>query len=901
MATEAERQAIEVGLRFLTALFTVQDIVLFRPIETWAEGKQKRSRVIYPQTLYRAATPELLRLTLEQLLEMAVRERANLFFGTCPRFGAKYYDLAWQVRKVNALWADVDHATVEEALSRVKLASLPEPSIAVNSGSGAHLYWLQDHPYLIDDVCDPPKVLTRFLEVDGKKKPEKYFLDERGDEVLVSQKHLCPKLTAKAEKVQDILAGLAAKIGGDHTTDLSRLLRIPGSLNRKNERNSVEPKKTELLLCEPNRRYPISAFEHLVADSPTANRREQLQHVQLPTIKKQIAGRSRDALNAAITGCAIASKGQRSEADFALCCLAIERGVAQDALWSQVSGTGKFKECGREYFDRTWEAAAGKVKESILDKVQRDTIAAAIVGGQKSRQPASEARFDDGDAGADDGRTITVDPQSMPVGRTMSEITQRLLNAGNCFSRADQLVVVNGETIQSILSAPELAGLLNQHVEFLFVGARIDEYKPLPANYGNTWLHRADQRTKLSTITLFTRNPVYAKDWRLVTPGFDAGSGIYYAGPTVEPRNGTEHLDRLLQDFCFKSPADRTNYLGMLLTTVLMPHFIGAKPAILFNGNQPGLGKSILAQIIAALRDGHPTETVTYNPNDEEFEKRIAAIVRRGATTIIVDNAKGQGRHPRIESPCLERSITDLVLSFRLLGKTMEIRAENSHIFCITANSPDVSADLVSRSIVVHLLYEGDPKIRGFRIDDPEGYAQDHRIELLGELLGMVQRWKGAGMPLASTATRFNKRRWGNIVGGILEFGGEPDFLANAETAAAALDDTRREFSELVELLVDHPRGIWTPTELAEVCAKNGLLGEVLGSGTARSQSTKMGNLAGRYIDVTFDLPDGRQAAFRRSPDRKGNVYHVGVVEVPNLGAFAEPMPNLEKMAGSAP
>ena len=171
---------------------------------------------------------------------------------------------------------------------------------------------------------------------------------------------------------------------------------------------------------------------------------------------------------------------------------------------------------------------------------------------------------------------------------------------------------------------------------------RPGEYKPLPPAYGNTWLNQRLERGRLPVIKLFTRNPVYTEDWRLVRPGSMTQSGIYYAGPAVEVRNGTQHLDALLQDFCFKSPADRTNYIGMLLTAMLMPRFIGSKPAALFNGNQPGLGKSILAQIIAILRDGHPAETATYNPNDEEFEKRLGAIVRRGVTTIIIDNAKGR-------------------------------------------------------------------------------------------------------------------------------------------------------------------------------------------------------------------------------------------------------------------
>ena len=252
--------------------------------------------------------------------------------------------------------------------------------------------------------------------------------------------------------------------------------------------------------------------------------------------------------------------------------------------------------------------------------------------------------------------TITVDPRTTPVGDTLHQITDGLLSAGNCFTRVDQLVVINNETIRPILSAPELAGFLSQYLEFFFVNDKSSQYKPLPLDYGKTWLNNQVERSRLPVIKLFTRHPVYAKDWRLITTGHDEKSGIYCAGPAIDIRDDTSYLDTLLLDFCFKQPADRANYISMLLTAILVPMFIGSKPAALFNGNQPGLGKSILAQIIAVLRDGHPTETATYNPNDEEFEKRLGAIVRRGVTTIIIDNAKGRGRNPRIESPCLERS-----------------------------------------------------------------------------------------------------------------------------------------------------------------------------------------------------------------------------------------------------
>jgi len=381
---------------------------------------------------------------------------------------------------------------------------------------------------------------------------------------------------------------------------------------------------------------------------------------------------------------------------------------------------------------------------------------------------------------------------------------------------------------------------------------------------------------------VFTVNPVYTDDWRLAPCGYDPASEIYNAGPEVQPRQTTEHLDVLLKDFCFRTCSDRTNYIGVLLTILLVTRFLGSKPAVLFTGNQAGLGKSVLAQIIAILRDGRPTETLSYNKNDEEFEKRLGAVVKRGATTIIIDNAKAGGRNPRIDSACLERSITDAVLSFRLLGYSKEIRAENSHIFCITANTPDVSPDLMSRSVVVALYHEGDPRRREFAIPDPEQYALDHRVELFGELIGMVERWRTAGSPLVTVESRFNKKGWGQIVGGILQSCGLKDFLANAEAAALDLDDTRREFAYLVELLAEHEQGSWTGAELAQYAVENQLFLDEFGDASPRSRCTRIGIFAGRYVNESFPLPDGQRAVFRRTEGRKGHIYHVEVMDSTN-------------------
>jgi len=873
-----EMAQIEIGARFLSALFGESEIILFRPIEVWTENGKKQSRTFRNSTLYRTIENPELQLTLFYLLQNSESEKANVFFGACPRFGGRgEYDQAWQIRTVRALWADIDHISVEDARERIAKSGLPYPSIIVNSGNGVHLYWLLDEPYLIDDVGDPPAVETEEIVLaNGRKQYRKYFV-ELGERVYLDQRRLVMRLSAKAQYVQDLLAGLAKACGGDHTKDVTRLLRIPGTYNRKDERNGRPPILAELVECEPTRRYAIKEFKRFATPSPETERIKKIDLMPLPKVRKPSPGKA-DKLSEFVAACSVAPCGSRSEADFALCCYAIKNGIDNETVWAMVEQVGKFAEQGRRYFEVTWGNAEYEVRTGTYEKLSSKSIpnhnkAQNSVSVVEMLVESDSVCIDDSNSN-NSYRTIEIQQSTTPVRVIMQQITNCLVSAKNCFIRCDQLVTIHREKISSILSPQELAGLLNQHVEFYYIEEKKSEYKPLASTYASTWLNQRVERERMPEIKLFTRNPAFTADWRLLQPGYDNASRIYYAGPVIKPLEGTKHLNELLQDFCFKSTADRTNYIGMLLTAVLIFHFIGAKPAAIFNGNQPGLGKTILAQIIAILRDGSPTETASYNSNDEEFEKRLGSIVRSGFTTIIIDNAKAHGRQVWIESACLERSITDSIISFRLLGHSVSIRVENSHIFCITSNTPNVSPDLISRSVVINLQYEGDPRHRTFHVADPEGYAMQYRIELLGELIGMVERWIQAGRPMANVKTRFNKLGWGNIIGGILAFNGEPDFLANAEEVAQLLDETRRDFTTLVELLLKQTDCQLSATELVKICKLNRLLERELIEGSPRSLATRIGTLAGRFINEKFVIDD-QVVEFRRTKERKGNLYYV--------------------------
>jgi len=153
-------------VKFLTALFDrdpYKEFITLRPTETWTENGRKASRVIYAEAKnLEWLTSLITRSRWAIVVESAAAERANLYFGVCPR-PRKGCERAWHIRTIRALWADIDHCTPDEALQRCEKAGLPRPSIVVNSGHGVHLYWLLVEPFL----KKKPKSLDRIETKQG--------------------------------------------------------------------------------------------------------------------------------------------------------------------------------------------------------------------------------------------------------------------------------------------------------------------------------------------------------------------------------------------------------------------------------------------------------------------------------------------------------------------------------------------------------------------------------------------------------------------------------------------------------------------------------------------------------------------------------------------------------------
>jgi len=306
-------------------------------------------------------------------------------------------------------------------------------------------------------------------------------------------------------------------------------------------------------------------------------------------------------------------------------------------------------------------------------------------------------------------------------------------------------------------------------------------------------------------IEYYTRTPVYTRSWRCVrTPGFDERSGVYYDGPPVQPR-GPELLGELTSGFAWRAEADAAAFLAALLTGVLMPHWWdGNHPFLAVDANRQQIGKSTLVKVIGMILDGRSPRSMSLT-EEEELEKQVATAVADGSRVLLIDNVRGSRA---IASPRLERWITDTELTFRRLGSNTTIRRpHNDVLFALTMNDTQLNRDLRYRALPIRLYLEEDPREHDWPHADVLRWAADHRVGLLGALVGLVDRWIAAGRPEAERRPRHTVGRvWAATCAAILEHAGIPYFGANWEAAERAMNPDWEAMVQVAHAFVDGPR-----------------------------------------------------------------------------------------------
>ncbi|MGO9598674.1 MAG: hypothetical protein ACLP7Q_11855 [Isosphaeraceae bacterium] len=235
-------------------------------------------------------------------------------------------------------------------------------------------------------------------------------------------------------------------------------------------------------------------------------------------------------------------------------------------------------------------------------------------------------------------------------------------------------------------------------------------------------------------------------------------------------------------------------------------------------------------------------------------------------------------------SSIVEQIALSPVLRFRLLGTSSFVEQPNSYLWVVTSNTTKAASDVVTRGLPIRLSVEGDPKKRNFT-GRPLAYAHEHRLEILGELAGMVHHWLLKGKPQGTHQHRCEY--WASVIGGILEECGLGEyFLGNLDEAAAEMDEDLNHLGALAEYVwrdqqkklihlptavcdeslsansgpsgvpkvpagvvkeapeLGLPAGEWVP-----VFGRAGILTDKLGSGDLRSKATMVGQFLSKMVN----------------------------------------------------
>lgn len=431
------------------------------------------------------------------------------------------------------------------------------------------------------------------------------------------------------------------------------------------------------------------------------------------------------------------------------------------------------------------------------------------------------------------------------------------------FAQGEDVVFIPSDADPRPMSATALPGVLSDYVDVLKPARKGPPVRTLlPRDWATAWLASRSVRATLPGLVSFTRSPVFARGWRWIgRPGYDEQSGIYYRGQPCRPAEGTARLDRALSRVQWKDPVvDRANFVGALLTALTMPLWGDGHPMVGFNGNKPGVGKSTLATILTMVAEGGRSRTLSYTRDEDEFEKRIGSALDRGDRVVVIDNAKRRegSRGPGgVDSPCLERLITDARLSVRRLGgNTFIERPQNDVIFALTMNVSMLSKDLQRRCLPVNLYLDGEPHEVDWLIDGRsiEDYLDEHRMGIVAELAGMVRRWVDAGCPMGQ-AQHSTSLSWAATMDGILTLAGMPGFLSNFADSSYASD---ADYSTMMELAAAFPALTqdWSAKEWLGNDRARSLMSDRLEGLKPRAATMAVAALLKRFVGARFEVDD---------------------------------------------
>jgi hypothetical protein len=189
---------------------------------------------------------------------------------------------------------------------------------------------------------------------------------------------------------------------------------------------------------------------------------------------------------------------------------------------------------------------------------------------------------------------------------------------------------------------------------------------------------------------------------------------------------------------------------------------------------------------------------------DDEWRKRITAVLREAPGAIMIDNVTRA-----LDSAALSAALTARVWSDRLLGHSTTVNVPVRCLWLMVGNNPTMTTEIARRMVRIRMDARVDRPwqrpAKDFRHPKLLEWAEQSRSNLVWAALVLVRHWLAAGRPLG-TKTLGSYERWAAVMGGILRAAGIPGFLGNLDALYDEADTEGAMWRELVDAWWDKYR-----------------------------------------------------------------------------------------------
>ena len=711
-----------------------------------------------------------------------LREHSNVYFavgpqGTRPGRGR---GKAAGVISLPGLWADIDvlgpnHAsltlppTIEDA-RRIPQALPFKPTMVVYTGGGIQVYWLFREPWQLD--TDKERARAKAL----------------------------------SKAFQHFLRRAAANHGWtmDGTADLCRLLRLPGTYNRK----QAQPVPVRYEIMGNGQRYNPSDFDDFLeieADpelkahmqgpapaEPTADFlpilagcrwmrhcKDEARTLPEPEWYRMlsIVGRCRDGTRVAHEmSKAYQNYSQRETNEK----LKQAMGAAGPATCSFIAGELGRGDCCGQCRNR------GKVKSPIVLGI------ASPRGSKQDQQEDRQATFRKGL------------PNIQASDRQLREITRESLDALRAFNQPPTIFVRGGKPVciheeengrPVIVEATDrvIRNRLTLAADFYEITPKgAVRNSPPPMDAVKDLLAMPPLGWGFPPLQGVIEAPALREDGTIITvPGYDEQSHLYYAKqnglniPEIPEYPTADHIDvavemvlDIIADFPFVDAASRTNAIASMLTPVVRPAIKGPTPLALFDATTQGTGKTLLSEVVSLITSGREAPMFSAPRDAEEWRKALTSVLREGSAVVVIDNV-----NYRLDNGDFCKALTETTHGDRILGKSQTVNLPVRCSWIATGNNIQLGGDMPRRCYWIRMDAKCSKPFQrsGFRHKRLKEYVLKHRGELLAALLTLARAWFVAGRPVPNLTPVGSFEDWSVVIGGILQHAGVRGFLENSD------------------------------------------------------------------------------------------------------------------------